>query len=139
MGQPRSLFRSFQTNINTIFTTNQYEKMSIPSSLWHRDSNPRPLDHESSPITTRPGFTPKSQYCFQRKSQTYGSFERGVRGVVVQPEIHGRLGMPKQRTLTIGESITVQLVSFLTGLDLVFTVHTNKTNFLGWSNLIQVN
>ena len=139
MGQPRSLFRSFQTNINTIFTVNQYEKMSIPSSLWHLDSNPRPLDHESSPITTRPGFTPKSQYCFQRKSQTYGSFERGVRGVVVQPEIHGRLGMPKQRTLTIGESITVQLVSFLTGLDLVFTVHTNKTNFLGWSNLIQVN
>ena len=115
------------------------KKMSIPSSLWRRDSNPRPLDHESSPITTRPGFTPKSQYCFQRKSQTYGSFERGVRGVVVQPEIHGRLGMPKQRTLTIGESITVQLVSFLTGLDLVFTVHTNKTNFLGWSNLIQVN
>ena len=45
-------FRSFRTN-KTIFTTNQYEKMSCPSSIWRRDSNPQPLEHESSPITTR--------------------------------------------------------------------------------------
>ena len=32
-------FRSFQTN-NTIFATNQCEKMSCPSSIWRRDSNP---------------------------------------------------------------------------------------------------
>ena len=40
-------------------TTNQCEKMSSPSSMWSRDSNPQPLKHESSPITTGPGLQPK--------------------------------------------------------------------------------
>ena len=44
-------FRSFQTS-TTIFTTNQCEK--CPSSIWGWDSNPQPLKHELSPITTRP-------------------------------------------------------------------------------------
>ena len=30
--------------------------MSFPSSIRRRDSNPRPLEHESTPITTRPGL-----------------------------------------------------------------------------------
>ena len=30
--------------------------MSSPSSIWCRDSNARPLEHETSPITTRPGL-----------------------------------------------------------------------------------
>ena len=30
------------------------QKMSIPSSIRRRDSNPRPLENESSPITTKP-------------------------------------------------------------------------------------
>ena len=63
MGQPRPLFvyfRSFQTN-NTIFTTNQCEK--CPSSIWCWDLNPRPLENESSPIITRPGFPPNSEKC----------------------------------------------------------------------------
>ena len=30
--------------------------MSCPSSIRHRDWNPRPLEHEVSPITTRPGL-----------------------------------------------------------------------------------
>ena len=48
----------FHTN-NTIFTTNQCEKMSkYPSSIWHWDSNPRPFKHESSPITYRPRLPP---------------------------------------------------------------------------------
>ena len=46
-------FRSFQTNIITEITTNICEK--YPSSLQCRDSNPRPSEHESPPITTRPG------------------------------------------------------------------------------------
>ena len=51
-------FRSFQT-YNTIFTTKQYEKMSKgQSSIWRRDWNPQPFEHESSPITTRPGLPP---------------------------------------------------------------------------------
>ena len=31
------------------------EKMLCPSSIWRRDSNPRPSEHESPPITTTPG------------------------------------------------------------------------------------
>ena len=57
LGQPRPLFylfSSFQTHIITIFTTNKREK--CPSSIRCRDSNSRPLEHESSPITTRPGL-----------------------------------------------------------------------------------
>ena len=29
-----------------------------PSSIRRRDSNPRPFEHESSPLTTRPGLPP---------------------------------------------------------------------------------
>ena len=50
--------QSLQKN-NTIFTTNHCEKMSCPSSIQCRDSNPWPLEHESAPITTRPGLPPK--------------------------------------------------------------------------------
>ena len=32
------------------------EKMLCPFSIWCKDSNPRPLEHESSPVTTRPGL-----------------------------------------------------------------------------------
>ena len=47
------LFSSFQTN-NTLFTTNQCKK--CPFSIHHPDSNPRPLKHELTLITTRPGL-----------------------------------------------------------------------------------
>ena len=47
------IFGLFQTN-NTMFTTNQCEKISCPSSIRRRDSSPQPLEHESPPITTRP-------------------------------------------------------------------------------------
>ena len=60
MGQPRPLFvycRSFQTN-NSIFTTNECEKMSCPSSIRRRDSNPRPFEYESYLIATRRGLPP---------------------------------------------------------------------------------
>ena len=50
-------FRSFQTNIVTIFTTNKCEK--CPSSIWCRDSNSQPSDYESPLLTTRPGLPPK--------------------------------------------------------------------------------
>ena len=47
------IFGLFPTN-NTILITNQCEK--YPSSVRHQDSNPWPLEYESSPITTRPGL-----------------------------------------------------------------------------------
>ena len=37
-------------------------KMSSPSSIRHSDSNSRPLNHESSPITTWPGLPVKMFY-----------------------------------------------------------------------------
>ena len=50
-------FWSFQTN-NTILKTNLCEKMSCPSSIWRQDLNPQSIEHELSPITTRPGLPP---------------------------------------------------------------------------------
>ena len=51
-----------------VFSNKQYnsltimcEKMLWPSSIRHRDSNQRPLEHESLPITTRPGLPPKNR------------------------------------------------------------------------------
>ena len=52
----RTLFFIFSVFLKTkitIFTTNQCEK--CPYTLWCWDSNPRPSEHESPPITTRPG------------------------------------------------------------------------------------
>ena len=64
MGQPRPLFRlfrSFQTNIITIFTTKICEKSKCPSSIRCWDSKPRPLERESLPITTKAGLPPRAQ------------------------------------------------------------------------------
>ena len=58
MGHPRPLFvyfRPVQTNI-AIFTTNICEE--CPASIWCCDSNPRPSEHETPPITTKPGLPP---------------------------------------------------------------------------------
>ena len=51
-------FLPFQANIISIFITNICEK--CPSSIWCRDSNPRPLERESTPVTTKPGLPPRS-------------------------------------------------------------------------------
>ena len=37
--------------------------MICPSSLWHHDSNPQPLEHKSPPKTTRPGLQPSKIIC----------------------------------------------------------------------------
>ena len=47
------IFGPFKTN-NTNFTRNKSQK--CPSSIKWRDLNPRPSEHESPPITTRPGL-----------------------------------------------------------------------------------
>ena len=58
MSHPRPLFRLF-----LVFSNKEYNfykksmwKKSCPSSIWRLDLNPRPLEHELSPITTRPGL-----------------------------------------------------------------------------------
>ena len=57
MGQPRPLFHLFSSFQTTNFIKNRYVKKR-PSSLWYRDSNSRPSEHESPIITTRPGLPP---------------------------------------------------------------------------------
>ena len=53
-GPTPACFIVFQTNVIIIFTTNICEK--CPFSIRCPDLNPRPLGHESPPITTRPGL-----------------------------------------------------------------------------------
>ena len=61
MGQPQPLFRLFSvfSNKHYNFLQQIYVK-KCPSSLRCRDSNPRPSEHESPPITTRPGLPPSA-------------------------------------------------------------------------------
>ena len=56
------IFCIFQTNINTILQ--QINVKKSPSSIWHWDSNPRPSERESPPITTRPGLPPLNVWIF---------------------------------------------------------------------------
>ena len=53
MGHPQPLFNLF-VSFQTIITTNNSAK--CPSSILYWDLNPQPLEHESPPITTRPGL-----------------------------------------------------------------------------------
>ena len=57
--QSRHLFRLFSvfSNKHYKFLQQIYVK-NCPSSIWCWDSNKRPLERESSPITTRPGLPP---------------------------------------------------------------------------------
>ena len=48
-----SVFSSKQYNFNN---KSMWKMSNCPSSIRHRDLNPWPLGHESSPITTRPGL-----------------------------------------------------------------------------------
>ena len=45
--------------------------MSCPSSIRHRVLNQLPLEHESCPITTRPGLPPYEASCYLTD---FGSF-----------------------------------------------------------------
>ena len=62
-------FRSFQAN-NVVLT-----KMSCPSSISCQDSNPWPLEHQSSPITTRPGLPPYSEFIFRLQKSATEAFK----------------------------------------------------------------
>ena len=72
MGQPRPLFIYLLLFKHTLifFTINRYVK-KCPSSILCRDcqdSNSRPLEHESPPITTRPEQPPSKFFCSQHIS-----------------------------------------------------------------------
>ena len=69
-------FLSFQTN-NTIFTTNQCKK--YPCIIQRQDLNRRPLKHESSPITTRPGLPPYLSESLSLSLHDSNTFERATK------------------------------------------------------------
>ena len=48
----------------TLLFLQQINVKKCPSSKWHRDLNPRPLEHESSPMTTRPELPPNQVILF---------------------------------------------------------------------------
>ena len=48
--------------------------MLCPSSLRCMDSNPRPSEHESPPITTRPGLPPLFLNIFKMRIQGFIPF-----------------------------------------------------------------
>ena len=52
----------FSTKHQFNFTTNICK--ICPSSVWCRDSNPQPSEHESPPITTTPRFPSKKYFSF---------------------------------------------------------------------------
>ena len=60
-------FRLFKKHYN--FTTNKCER--CPTSIWCWDLNPRPSEHESPPITTRPGLPPCFLLFYQRLLSVY--------------------------------------------------------------------
>ena len=64
MGHTRPLFRLFSvfSNKQTVQFLQQIYVKKCPSSIRCWDLNPRPLEHESSPITTRPGLHPSFHY-----------------------------------------------------------------------------
>ena len=63
-------FPLFNTNITT-FTTNKCEKCTSSIRSW--DSNPRPSEHKSPPITTRPGLPPNTCHKGQLGTRLFGS------------------------------------------------------------------
>ena len=65
------LFLSFQTNI-TIFKTKKCVNVH-PVYLHCWDKNPQPSDHESPPITTRPGLPPLFLYCYLDRFDLVGN------------------------------------------------------------------
>ena len=60
MAQPRPLFRLFSVFSNKYNFNNKsmWKRSKCTSSIWPRDSNPQPFEHESSPKTTRPRLPP---------------------------------------------------------------------------------
>ena len=49
----------------------QINAKKCPSSIWRRDSNPRPLEHKLSPITTRSGLPPSETILFPFLNKKY--------------------------------------------------------------------
>ena len=68
MVQPASFSFIFGLFKQTIIFLQQIN-VKCPSSIRYRDSNPRPLDRESTPITTRPGLPPNEHVCACEKEK----------------------------------------------------------------------
>ena len=72
MGHPRPLVVYFRLFKQTYQFFQQQKCEKCPSSIWCWDSNPRPSERESLPITTRAGLPPYNfiYYFLQRAEPT---------------------------------------------------------------------
>ena len=83
MGQPRPLFRLFLVFFKqTIQLFQQINVKKCQSSIWCWDLKPQPLEHELSPITTRPGLLPPTNTFFLEWSppQTLRKIHKIIQG-----------------------------------------------------------
>ena len=64
MGLPCLFFVHFRLFKQTLQFLQQINGKKCPSSIRCWDSNPRPSEHESPPITTRPGFPPLFNFLY---------------------------------------------------------------------------
>ena len=92
--------------------------MSCPSSIWCQESNSRPLEHESPPITARPGLPPQwllltkelhalIQYLLQELSAAYSD---GVSVVQVAPSTVVVRFHEKEISSTISTQIQIEKI-----------------------------
>ena len=75
MDQRQPLFRLFFVFSNkqhNFYIKSMWKMSKCPSCIQHRDSNPRSFEHESSPITTRPGLPPFQEMLMNKFNNNFG-------------------------------------------------------------------
>ena len=77
MGHPGLFLIYFCLFKHTLQFLQQINVIKCPSSIQCWDSNPQPLEHESPPITTRPGIPHKGNLDFLRKKSFITSTAAG--------------------------------------------------------------
>ena len=99
-------FWPFQTN-NAIFTTNKCEKCPSSIQCWY--FNPRPPEHESSPVTTRPFDIASFNELFTITFLDFQSFFQRAK----------RLKLRRVRTATSTIATTVTMTTIVTTLTMI--------------------
>ena len=66
------LFFVFSNKQHNFYIKSMWKMSKCPSCIQHRDSNPRSFEHESSPITTRPGLPPFQEMLMNKFNNNFG-------------------------------------------------------------------
>ena len=88
MGHTRPLFRLFLVSFKqTIQILQQIIVKKCPFSIWCWDSNSQPLEHETPPITTRPGLPLNTENLFTTPAAIH----------LLRPHLHHSLSFQSRR------------------------------------------